>query len=83
MGEELGVGTAEPVEPISRSFGFAPQVLELAPRPANDIEINILKRRAQPRPVEAAVVGDPAANARVVHLSQVLQGSVIAMVKHP
>ena len=83
MSKELGIGTAKPVEPISRSFGFTPQVLELAARPANDIEIDILKCRTQLRPAEAAVVGDLAANARVVHLSQVLQGSVIAMVKRP
>ena len=68
MGKEPWLFSAEPVEPISRSFGFATQALELAARPASDIEIDIPKRRTQSRPVETAVVGDPAANGRIVHL---------------
>ena len=68
MGKELWRDAAEPVKPVSRSFGFATQTLELATRPASDIEIDILKRRTQSRPVETAVVGDPAANGRIVYL---------------
>ncbi len=62
------MGAGKPVEPLSRPFGFATQPLELATRPASDIEIDILKRRTQSRSVETAVVGDPAAKGRIVHL---------------
>ena len=40
VGEQIWIGAAKPVEPISRSFGFATQPLELAARPANDIVID-------------------------------------------
>src|SRR5215469_2830079 len=59
------------------------QPLVLAARPADDIEIDPLQGRTQLRLVEVAVVVDPAANARVVHLGQVLQGLVAAMMKRP
>src|SRR4029077_10403670 len=42
-----------------------------------------LQGRTQLRLVEVAVVVDPAANARVVHFGQVLQGFVAAMMKRP
>src|ERR1700704_3668282 len=54
--------------------------LELAARPPNDIGIDPLQGRTQPRLVEVAVIGDPAANARVAHLGQLLQGLVAAMI---
>jgi hypothetical protein len=47
-------------------------------------EIDPLQGRTQLlRLVEVAVVVDPAANARVAHLGQVLQGLVAAMMKRP
>src|SRR5215472_5264787 len=63
--------------------GLPTQPLELAARPADDIEIDPLQGRTQLRLVEVAVVVDPAANARVVHRGQVLQGLVAAMMKRP
>src|SRR5215471_14843417 len=63
--------------------GLPTQPLELAARPADDIEIDPLQGRTQLRLVEVAVVVDPAANARVVHLGQVLQGLIAAMMKRP
>src|SRR5215471_13328850 len=63
--------------------GLPTQPLELAARPADDIEIDPLQGRTQLRLVKVAVVVDPAANARVVHLGQVLQGLVAAMMKRP
>src|SRR2546430_4847154 len=57
--------------------------LELAARPPNDIGIDPRQDRPQTRLVEVPVIGDPAANARVVHLGQVLQGLVAAMMKRP
>src|SRR6266542_3300999 len=64
MSEERWVGTAEPVEPISRSFGLVAHSLELATRPPDDIGIDPLQGRTQLRLVEVTVVDDPAADAR-------------------
>src|ERR1700756_4247708 len=83
MSKEHGICAAKPIKPISRPLGLATQPLELAARPADDIEIDPLQGRTQLRLVEVAVVVDPAANARVVHLGQVLQGLVAAMMKRP
>src|SRR6266566_8483992 len=83
MSKEGWVGPAYPVEPVSRALGLVTHPLELAARPADDIEIDPLQGRTQLRLVEVAVVVDPAANARVVHFGQVLQGLVAAMMKRP
>src|SRR5438445_12498139 len=83
MSEERRICAAKPIKPISCPPGLATQPLELAARPADDIEIDPLQRRTQLRLVEVAVVVDPAANARVVHLGQILQGFVAAMMKRP
>src|SRR5205809_7345969 len=83
MSEERRICAAKPIKPISCPLGLATQPLELAARPADDIEIDPLQGRTQLRLVEVAVVVDPAANARVVHLGQVLQGLVAAMMKRP
>src|SRR6516164_3195737 len=83
VGKERWIYPAEPVKPVSCPLGLASQPLELAARPADDIEIDPLQGRTQLRLVEVAVVVDPAANVRVVHLGQVLQGLVAAMMKRP
>src|SRR6516164_1136873 len=83
MGEECWIYPAYPVKPVSCTLGLPTQPFELAARPADDIEIDPLQGRTQLRLVEVAVVVDPAANARVVHLGQVLQGLVAAMMKRP
>src|SRR6516162_4103304 len=70
------------VKPVSCPLGLPTQPLKLAARPADDIEIDPLQG-TQLRLVEVAVVVDPAANARVVHLGQVLQGLVTTMMKRP
>src|SRR5262247_3741742 len=83
MSKERWVGTAQPVKPISCTFGLVAHPLELATCPPDDIGIDPLQGRTQLRPVEVAVVGDPAADARVVHLRQLGQGSVATVVKRP
>src|SRR6201984_2039744 len=83
VGEECWIYPAEPVKPVSCPLGLPTQPLELAARPADDIEIDPFQGWTQLRLVEVAVVVDPAANARVVHLGQVLQGLVTAMMKRP
>src|ERR1700730_2259694 len=83
MGKECWVGPAHSVEQISRPFGLLGHPLELAAYPPDDIGIDPLQGRTQLRLVEAAVVGDPAADAWVVHLGQFGQGLVAAMMKRP
>src|SRR5712691_60813 len=83
MSKECWVGPAYPVKPVSRAFGLVAHPLKLAAYPPDDIEIDPLQGRTQLRLVEVAVVGDPAADARVVHLGQILQGLVAAMMKRP
>src|SRR5438552_13402809 len=83
MSEERRICAAKPIKPISRPLGLATQPLELAARPADDIEIDPFQGRTQLRPIEVAVVVDPALNARVVQLGQYLQGLVAAMMKRP
>src|SRR5262249_58733309 len=68
MSEQIWVGTAKPVKPISRSFGFVTQPFELPARPADDIDIDPLEGRAQLRPIELTVVGDPTFDVRIVPL---------------
>src|ERR1700736_1053231 len=83
MSKECWVGPAYPVEPISRALGLVTYPLELAAYTPDDISIDPLQGRAQLRLIEVAGVGDPAANARVVHLGQFGQGLVAAMMKRP
>src|SRR5438552_69158 len=83
MSEERRICAAKPIKPLSRPLDLPTQPLELAARPADDIEIDPLQGRTQLRLVEVAVVVDPAANARVVHRGQILQGLVAAMMKRP
>jgi len=83
MSKECWVGPAYPVEPISRALGLVTHPLELAAYPPDDISIDPLQGRTQLRLIEVAVVGDPAADARVVHLGQFGQGLVAAMMKRP
>src|SRR5258706_3957523 len=61
-GKERGIRPAQPVKPISCSLGLMDHPLELAACPANDIEIDPFQGWTQLRPVEVAVVADPAAN---------------------
>src|SRR5262245_41257412 len=83
MCEECWVGTADPVKPISRPLGLVAHALELTACPPDDIGIDPLQGRTQLRLVEVAVVDDPAADARIVHLGQFGQGLVAAMMKRP
>ena len=74
MSEELRICTKQLCKPVSRPFGLMTQPFELTTRPADDIEIDPLQGRTQLRPIEGAVVVDPALNVRVVHLGQFLEG---------
>jgi hypothetical protein len=83
VGKELGIRSTEPVEPISCTLGLMAHQLELAACPPDDIDVDPLESGTQLRLVEMAVVGDLAANARIVHLGQLGQGLVAAFVKRP
>ena len=83
MSEERRICAAKPIKPISRALGLATEPLELATRPADDIEIDPLQGWTQLRPIEAAVVVDPALNVRVVRLGKILQGFIAVMMKRP
>src|SRR5439155_21519253 len=83
MNEECRVGAAEPLKPISPTCGLVAHSLELAPRPPDDIGSDPLQGRTQLRLVEVAVVDDPATDARVVHLGQLGQGFVAAVMQRP
>jgi hypothetical protein len=54
----------EAAQTNARPFGLVTQPLELPARPADDIDIDPLEGRAQLRPIELAVVVDPAFEAR-------------------
>src|SRR5215831_7997982 len=79
----MRVRPAEPAEPDARPFGLVAHPLELAACPPNDIGIDPLQGRTQLPLIEVAVVADPAANAWVVHRSQLSQGQVAAVVERP
>src|SRR6201987_5640072 len=83
MSKEGWVGPAYPVEPISRALGLVTHPPELTAYPPDDISIDPLQGRTQLRLIEVAVVSDPAADARVVHLGQFGQGFVAAVMKRP
>src|SRR5215472_16269257 len=83
MSEEGWVGAAEPVKPISCALGLVAHPLELATGPPDDIGIDPFQGRTQLRLVEVTVVVDPAADARVVHLRQLSQGFVAAVMQRP
>src|SRR5215468_9681576 len=67
MSKELGIFTAQLRKPISCPFGLVTQPFELTARPADDVDIDPLQGRTQLRPIEVAVVVDPALNVRVGH----------------
>src|SRR5208337_4194601 len=83
MSEQIWICPAKPRKPVSRPFGLMTQPLELAAHPADDIDIDPLEGRAQLRPIELAVVVDPAFDVRIVRLGQISQGLVAVMVKSP
>jgi predicted DNA-binding transcriptional regulator AlpA len=53
--------------------------LVFAAGPSNDIGIDPSQGRTQPRPVEVAVVGDPAADQRIVLLGQLVKQTADAL----
>src|ERR1700730_5695150 len=83
MSKQSWICTTKPCKPIPCPFGLVTQPLVLPARPANDIDIDPLEGRAQLRPIELALVVDPAVDVRIVRLSQTLQGLVAVMVKSP
>src|SRR5512142_3116229 len=83
MGEERWSSAAKPDKPISRTPSPMAKPLELAASPADQKGIDPRQGGTQLRVIEVAVVVNPAADARIVHRCQVLQGLVAAMMKRP
>ena len=83
MGEEQRLGPAQPAKPIPGALGSMDEPFEFAARPANDIEVDPFESGTQLRPVEVAVVADPASNDRIIDLSEILQGFVAPRMKPP
>src|SRR6516225_3232489 len=79
----MRVRATKAVEPVSRTFGPVAHAFELAACPPDDIGIDPLQGWSQLRLIEVAVVGDPTADARVVHRGQLSQGLVAAVMKRP
>jgi hypothetical protein len=83
MGEEGWIGAAEPAQPISGAPSPMAKPLKLATSPADQKGIDPRQGGTQLRVIKVAIIVDPAADARIVHCSQVLQGLVAAMMKRP
>ena len=83
MGKEQRLSPTQPGKPVPRTLGPMDEPFEFAARPANDIEIDPFEGWTQLRPVEVAVVADPAANDGIVDLGQMLQGFVATEMKPP
>src|ERR1700741_2049414 len=60
MSEEFRIGEAHARQPIPRTLRPPPQTLEFAPCPANQEDVDTTQGRMELRPVEMAVVVDPA-----------------------
>src|SRR6516164_7813151 len=83
MDEEQWPSLAQPSKPVPGAFGPVDEPLEFAARPANDIEIDPFESGTQLRPVEVAVIADPASNDGIIDLNEILQGFVAAHMKPP
>src|SRR5210317_371455 len=83
MGEEAWPCAPSALEPVLCALRSTVQPLVLAAGPSNQIGIDPVEERTQLRPIEATVVGDPAAKGRIVHRSQIFQGLVTALMQRP
>ena len=83
MSEELWIGATKPDKPISRTPSPMAKPLKLATSPADQKGIDPRQGGTQLRVIKVAVIVDPAADARIVHRCQILQGFVAAVMKRP
>src|SRR5437763_13037179 len=83
MGEESWVGADDPVKPVSCPRRLRPEPLVLVAAPANQVGVYSLQISRQSRPVEMAVVVDPALNVRIKHPRQIIQGFVAPSMECP
>src|SRR5258708_520578 len=83
MREERWGLPANPGEPRLGALWLAAQSLELTTCPPDDVGIDSRQGRTQLRLGEAAIVEDPTPDARIVHLGQIGQGFVAAMMQRP
>ena len=83
MGEESWVGADDPVKPVSCPRRLRSEPLVLVAAPADQVGVYPLQISQQSRPVEVAVVVDPALNVRIEHPRQIIQGLVAPSMECP
>src|SRR6186997_2134333 len=83
MGKESWVGADDPVKPVSCPRRLRSEPLVLVAAPADQVGVYPLQISQQSRPVEVAVVVDPALNVRIEHPRQIIQGLVAPSMECP
>src|SRR6202049_4964255 len=74
MGKQGRVGADDPSEPHPCPLGPGPEPLVLVAAPADQVGVYPPQGAAESRPIEVAVVVDPALDVRIEHPCQILQG---------
>src|ERR1700694_4913713 len=83
MGKQGRVGADDPSEPHPCPLGPGPEPLVLVAAPADQVGVYPPQGAAESRPIEVAVVVDPALDVRIEHPCQILQGLVASSVECP
>src|ERR1700680_1162635 len=83
MGKQGRVGADDPSEPHPCPLGPGPEPLVLVAAPADQVGVYPPQGAAESRPIEVAVVVDPALDGRIEHPCQILQGLVASSVECP
>src|SRR6202790_4278828 len=83
MGKQGRVGADDPSEPHPCPLGPGPERLVLVAAPADQVGVYPPQGAAESRPIEVAVVVDPALDVRIEHPCQILQGLVASSVECP
>src|ERR1700731_2810940 len=83
MGKQGRVGADDPSEPNPCPLGPGPEPLVLVAAPADQVGVYPPQGAAESRPIEVAVVVDPALDVRIEHPCQILQGLVASSVECP
>src|SRR5712675_537584 len=73
MGKQGRVGADDPSEPHPCPLGPGPEPLVLVAAPADQVGVYPPQGAAESRPIEVAVVVDPALGVRIEHPCQILQ----------
>src|SRR5258705_9367696 len=83
MRKQGRVSADDPSEPHPCPLGPGPEPLVLVAAPADQVGVYPPQGAAESRPIEVAVVVDPALDVRIEHPCQILQGLVASSVECP